>query len=153
MDFSNTVICMTSNAGSTDHSGATGFGKKPEAASADKSLKALREFLRPEFLGRVDEVVTFRPLDQQDLEKIAALMLDEYTPGLTAHGITLHYTPQALAAIVAQSSTQYGARELRRTIRKAVEDPIAEALVDGRLGAAPATVELAAENGKPVLQL
>ncbi len=153
VDFSNTVICMTSNAGSTDHSGATGFGKKPETASADKSLKALREFLRPEFLGRVDEVVTFRPLDQQDLEKIAALMLDEYTPGLTAHGITLHYTPQALAAIVAQSSTQYGARELRRTIRKAVEDPIAEALVDGRLGAAPATVELAAEDGKPVLQL
>ena len=59
----------------------------------------------------------------------------------------------ALAAIVAQSSTQYGARELRRTIRKAVEDPIAEALVDGRLGAAPATVELTAEDGKPVLKL
>ena len=153
VDFSNTVICMTSNAGSTDHSGATGFGKKPETASADKSLKALREFLRPEFLGRVDEVITFRPLDQQDLEKIAALMLDEYAPGLTAHGVTLHYTPQALAAIVAQSSTQYGARELRRTIRKAVEDPIAEALVDGRLGAAPATVELTAEDGKPVLKL
>ena len=153
VDFSNTVICMTSNAGSTDHSGATGFGKKPETASADKSLKALREFLRPEFLGRVDEVITFRPLDQQDLEKIAALMLDEYAPGLTAHGVTLHYTPQALAAIVAQSSTQYGARELRRTIRKAVEDPIAEALVDGRLGAAPAAVELTAEDGKPVLKL
>ena len=153
VDFSNTILCMTSNAGSTDHSGATGFGKKPETASADKSLKALREFLRPEFLGRVDEVITFRPLDQQDLEKIAALMLDEYAPGLTAHGVTLHYTPQALAAIVAQSSTQYGARELRRTIRKAVEDPIAEALVDGRLGAAPATVELTAEDGKPVLKL
>ena len=61
VDFSNTVICMTSNAGSTDQSGATGFGKKPEVASADKSLKALQEFLRPEFLGRVDEIITFHP--------------------------------------------------------------------------------------------
>ena len=153
VDFSNTVICMTSNAGSTDQSGATGFGKRPETASADKSLKALQEFLRPEFLGRVDEVITFRPLNEEDLEKIAALMLDEYKPGLAAHSITLNYGQPALAAIVAQSSTKYGARELRRTIRKAVEDPIAEALVDGRLGAAPATVELVDRDGKPELTL
>lgn len=153
VDFSNTVICMTSNAGSTDQSGATGFGKKLEVASADKSLKALQEFLRPEFLGRVDEVITFHPLSQENLEKIAALMLEEYKPGLTAHGITLEYEQPALAAIVDQSSTKYGARELRRTIRKAVEDPVAEALVDGRLGQGPATVRLVAQDGKPVLQL
>ena len=153
VDFSNTVICMTSNAGSTDQSGATGFGKKLEVASADKSMKALQEFLRPEFLGRVDEVITFHPLSEENLEKIAALMLDEYKPGLTAHGITLEYGQPALAAIVAQSSTKYGARELRRTIRKAVEDPIAEALVSGRLGTAPATVELVERDGKPVLNL
>ena len=153
VDFSNTVICMTSNAGSTDQSGATGFGKKLEVASADKSLKALQEFLRPEFLGRVDEVITFHPLSQENLEKIAALMLEEYKPGLTAHGITLEYDQPALAAIVDQSSTKYGARELRRTIRKAVEDPVAEALVDGRLGQGPATVRLVAQDGKPVLQL
>ena len=153
VDFSNTVICMTSNAGSTDQSGATGFGKKLEVASADKSLKALQEFLRPEFLGRVDEVITFHPLSQENLEKIAALMLEEYKPGLTAHGITLEYDQPALAAIVDQSSTKYGARELRRTIRKAVEDPVAEALVDGRLGQGSATVRLVAQDGKPVLQL
>ena len=153
VDFSNTVICMTSNAGSTDQSGATGFGKKLEVASADKSLKALQEFLRPEFLGRVDEVITFHPLSEENLEKIAALMLDEYKPGLTAHGITLTYDQAALAAIVAQSSTKYGARELRRTIRKAVEDPIAEALVDGRLGTAQATVALADVDGKLQLKL
>ena len=153
VDFSNTVICMTSNAGSTDQSGATGFGKKPEVASADKSLKALQEFLRPEFLGRVDEIITFHPLSQENLERIAALMLDEYKPGLQNHGITLTYDQPALAAIVAQSSTKYGARELRRTIRKAVEDPVSEALVDGRLGTAPATVHLVAQDGKPVLQL
>ena len=153
VDFTNTVICMTSNAGSTDQSGATGFGKKPEVASADKSLKALQEFLRPEFLGRVDEIITFHPLSQENLERIAALMLDEYKPGLQNHGITLTYDQPALAAIVAQSSTKYGARELRRTIRKAVEDPVSEALVDGRLGTAPATVHLVAQDGKPVLQL
>ena len=122
VDFSNTVICMTSNAGSTDQSGATGFGKKAEVASADRSMKALQEFLRPEFIGRVDEIITFKPLSEEDLEKIAALMLDEYKPGLAAHGITLHYTQPALADIVAESSTKYGARELRRTIRKTIEN-------------------------------
>ena len=153
VDFSNTVICMTSNAGSTDQSGATGFGKRTETASADKCMKALQEFLRPEFLGRVDEVITFRPLSGSDLERIAQLMLDEYKPGLAAHSITLNTTPEALAAIVAESTTRYGARELRRTIRKAVEDPISEALVDGRLGSQPATVTLTAKDGKPVLEL
>ena len=153
VDFSNTVICMTSNAGSTDQSGATGFGKRAETASADKCMKALQEFLRPEFLGRVDEVITFRPLGQADLERIAQLMLDEYKPGLAAHSITLNTTPEALTAIVAESTTRYGARELRRTIRKAIEDPISDALVDGRLGSQPAAVTLTAKDGKPVLEL
>ena len=153
VDFSNTVICMTSNAGSTDQSGATGFGKRAETASVDKCMKALQEFLRPEFLGRVDEVITFRPLSENDLERIAQLMLDEYKPGLAAHSITLHTTPEALTAIVHESTTRYGARELRRTIRKAVEDPISDALVDGRLGSQPATVTLTAKDGKPVLEL
>ena len=153
VDFSNTVICMTSNAGSTDQSGATGFGKRTETASADKCMKALQEFLRPEFLGRVDEVITFRPLSESDLERIAQLMLDEYKPGLAAHSITLNTTHEALTAIVAESTTRYGARELRRTIRKAVEDPISEALVDGRLGSQPAAVTLTAKDGKPVLEL
>ena len=84
----------------------------------------------------MDEIITFKPLSEEDLEKIAALMLDEYKPGLAAHGITLHYTQPALADIVAESSTKYGARELRRTIRKTIEDPVSDALVDGRWMAA-----------------
>ena len=153
VDFSNTVICMTSNAGSTDQSGATGFGKKAEVASADRSMKALQEFLRPEFLGRVDEVIVFRPLEQADLERIAALMLDEYKPGMAARGLTLDYTPEALTALVKVTSTQLGARELRKTIRKVLEDPLAEALISGRL-ADGQTVTLAADgDGKPELRL
>ena len=116
-------------------------------------MKALQEFLRPEFLGRVDEVITFRPLEQADLEKIAALMLEEYRPGLSARGLTLEYSPEALAAIVKATSTRFGARELRRTIRKTLEDPVAEALIDGRLeGNATVTLE-AGEDGAPRLKL
>ena len=152
VDFSNTVICMTSNAGSTDRVGMTGFNRTEEQASREKSMKALQEFLRPEFLGRVDEVIVFRPLEQADLERIAALMLDEYKPGMAARGVTLEYTPAALTAVVAETSTRFGARELRRTIRKAVEDPVAEALIEGKLGSG-STVTLDAEAGKPVLHL
>jgi ATP-dependent Clp protease ATP-binding subunit ClpA len=153
VDFSNTVICMTSNAGSTDHTGETGFNKTPEQISRNKSMKALQEFLRPEFLGRVDEVICFQPLDQANLEKIAALMLDEYKPGMAAHGIALAYTPAALTAIVAQSNTKYGARELRRTIRKEVEDPVAQELIEGKLTAKTGTVTVDAADGKVALQL
>ena len=153
VDFSNTVICMTSNAGSTDRTSATGFNRTAEQATRDKSMKALQEFLRPEFLGRVDEVITFRPLEQVDLEKIAALMLEEYRPGLSARGLTLEYSPEALTAIVKATSTRFGARELRRTIRKTLEDPVAEALIDGRLeGNATVTLE-AGEDGAPRLKL
>ena len=153
VDFSNTVICMTSNAGSSDRTALTGFGRTEEQVSREKSMKALQEFLRPEFLGRVDEVITFRPLEQTDLEKIAALMLDEYKPGLEARGLKLEYTPQALAAIVNETSTRFGARELRKTIRKTLEDPVAEAIVAGRLTGGQ-TVTLAADaDGKPQLVL
>ena len=153
VDFSNTVICMTSNAGSTDRSGITGFNRTAEEVTRDKSMKALQEFLRPEFLGRVDEIITFRPLEQADLEKIAALMLEEYRPGMQARGIRLAYTPEALTAIVHATSTRFGARELRRTIRKTLEDPVAEALIEGKLGN-DQTVTLEADaEGKPRLVL
>lgn len=99
----------------SDRTGPNGFGRTEEQVSREKSMKALQEFLRPEFLGRVDEVITFRPLEQADLEKIAALMLDEYKPGLEARGLKLEYTPQALAAIVNETSTRFGARGLRKT--------------------------------------
>ena len=115
-------------------------------------MKALQEFLRPDFLGRVDEVIVFRPLEQADLERIAALMLDEYKPGMAARGLTLDYTPEALTALVNVTSTQLGARELRKTIRKTVEDPVAEAIVEGRLTDGM-TVTLTAKDGQPELSL
>ena len=150
VDFSNTVICMTSNAGSSDQStGGLGFNKSEEQRSEEK---ALAQFLRPEFLGRVDEVIAFKPLNQQTLEGIAALMLDEYKAGMEAKGIAYSYTPAALKALVAKSQGgKFGARDLRRTIRKAVEDPAAEKIIDGTLVSGSAlTVD--AENDEIVLK-
>ena len=153
VNFENTVSVMTSNAGSDRAGGAVGFGRTADEQGKERVMKALQEFLRPEFIGRVDEIITFKPLSEEDLEKIAALMLDEYKPGLAAHGITLHYTQPALADIVAESSTKYGARELRRTIRKTIEDPVSDALVDGRLDGREVTLELADHDGRAVLEI
>ena len=135
VDFSNTVICMTSNAGSSDQTTASlGFNRSEEERNEEKSRKALSQFLRPEFLGRVDEVITFKPLSEETLQGIAALMLDEYKPSMEAKGIAYSYTPAALAALVHKSQGgKFGARDLRRTIRKAVEDPAAEKIIDGTL--------------------
>ena len=131
VDFSNTVICMTSNAGSSDQTTASlGFNRSEEERNEEKSRKALSQFLRPEFLGRVDEVITFKPLSEETLQGIAALMLDEYKPSMEAKGIAYSYTPAALAALVHKSQGgKFGARDLRRTIRKAVEDPAAEKII------------------------
>ena len=150
VDFSNTVICMTSNAGSTDRGGETGFNKTMAQMSKDKVMKALGEFLRPEFLGRVDEVIAFNPLDSVALEKIAALMLEEYHQPMADKGVTFRYTPAALTVLVEKASGgKFGARDLRRTIRKQVEDPLAERLVDGTLGL---DVTVDAQDGQIVLR-
>ena len=153
VDFSNTVICMTSNAGSSDQSaGSLGFNKSDAQRSEEKTRKALAQFLRPEFLGRVDEVIAFKPLTEQTLQGIAALMLDEYKPGMEAKGIAYSYTPAALKALVQKSQGgRFGARDLRRTIRKAVEDPAAEKLIDGTLASGNTLVVDADENGEIVL--
>ena len=154
VDFSNTVICMTSNAGSSDQStGGMGFNKSEEQRSEEKTRKALAQFLRPEFLGRVDEVIAFKPLNQQTLEGIAALMLDEYKAGMEAKGIAYSYTPAALKALVAKSQGgKFGARDLRRVIRKAVEDPAAEKLIDGALASGSSLVVDADDAGEVVLR-
>ena len=154
VDFSNTVICMTSNAGSSDQStGGLGFNKSEEQLSEEKTRKALAQFLRPEFLGRVDEVIAFKPLTEQTLQGIAALMLDEYKPGMEAKGIAYSYTPAALKALVQKSQGgKFGARDLRRVIRKAVEDPAAERLIDGTLASGGTLVVDADENGEVVLK-
>ena len=154
VDFSNTVICMTSNAGSSDQSaGSLGFNKSDAQRSEEKTRKALAQFLRPEFLGRVDEVIAFKPLTEETLQGIAALMLDEYKPGMEAKGIAYSYTPAALKALVQKSQGgRFGARDLRRTIRKAVEDPAAERLIDGTLASGGTLVVDAGENGEVVLK-
>ena len=154
VDFSNTVICMTSNAGSSDQStGGLGFNKSEEQRSEEKTRKALAQFLRPEFLGRVDEVIAFKPLNQQTLEGIAALMLDEYKAGMKAKGIAYSYTPAALKALVAKSQGgKFGARDLRRVIRRAVEDPAAEKLIDGALASGSSLVVDADDAGEVVLR-
>ena len=153
VDFSNTVICMTSNAGSSDKTtSGLGFNKSEEQLSEEKTRKALSQFLRPEFLGRVDEVIAFKPLSQQTLEGIAALMLDEYKPSMEAKGIAYSYTPAALSALVARSQGgKFGARDLRRVIRKAVEDPAAERIIDGTLKAG-GSLTVDAENGEVILK-
>ena len=154
VDFSNTVICMTSNAGSSDQSaGSLGFNKSDAQRSEEKTRKALAQFLRPEFLGRVDEVIAFKPLTEETLQGIAALMLDEYKPGMEAKGIAYSYTPAALKALVQKSQGgKFGARDLRRVIRKAVEDPAAERLIDGSLASGGTLVVDADENGEIILK-
>ena len=149
VNFENTVICMTSNAGSTEKTGETGFNKSAEQISENKMMKALGDFLRPEFLGRVDEIVAFKPLNEQSLCRIAGLMLDEYRQPMADKGLALEYTPAALEQLVKEcGGVKFGARDLRRVIRKQVEDPLAERFVAGTL---TGTVKLDVQDGKLVL--
>ena len=147
VSFENTVIVMTSNAGSQFKESTLGFISQPGKAAYDKVYKALSEFLRPEFLGRVDEVVLFRQLDQQDFEKIAALMLEELRPALEEKGIDFQYDDAALAQIAAEAyGHKSGARDLRRVIRKKVEDVICLKLVEN-YDTPPTAVHVTAEAG------
>ena len=131
VSFENTVIVMTSNAGSSRSEGALGFGKTQGDANKEKALKALREFLRPEFLGRVDEIVVFNDLDEEAFRKIAVLMLDEFKEPLRDKGITFDYSEEAVAELARQSvGGTRGARDLRNNIRRKVEDKIAETIID-----------------------
>ena len=149
VNFENTVICMTSNAGSTEKTGETGFNKSAEQISENKMMKALGDFLRPEFLGRVDEIVAFKPLNEQSLCRIAGLMLDEYRQPMADKGLALEYTPAALEQLVKEcGGVKFGARDLRRVIRKQVEDPLAERFVAGTL---TGTAKLDVQDGKLVL--
>ena len=130
VNFENTVIVMTTNAGS-DHAGATvGFYATEGAMNADKTMKALSSFLRPEFINRVDEIITFRSLSQEDFGKIARIMLDELKLALKEKNIRFLYSDEAVAHIAAESYSQkFGARNMRRYIQKHVEDPMAELII------------------------
>ena len=152
VNFENTVIAMTSNAGSSDKTGVVGFNKTQNEMVKEKAMKALGEFLRPEFLGRVDEVIVFNTLTQDNLMKITALMLDEIKEPLADKGIRFAYDDKALAAITALAEGgKYAARDLRKVIRREVEDRIANLLID-RFENPPQLLALTGEGNRLLLQ-
>ena len=131
VNFENTVIVMTSNAGSQFRENLMGFGKSDAEASKDKAAKALRDFLRPEFISRVDEIVYFRPLTKEDYARIAGLMLEELVQPLSERGIAFSWTPEVAAALAEKAyGGKRGARDLRGAVRREVEDRIATLIVE-----------------------
>lgn len=152
VNFENTVIIMTSNAGSASKDSALGFGKTEEDASKGKVMKALSEFLRPEFIARVDEVIVFNSLKKDDFVKIADLMLSEYVPTLEEKHIKFTFDEKVCQLLAEKSCNgASGARDLRNTIRREVEEKIANAMIEAGAGGVTA-MHLTAENGEPVLQ-
>ena len=131
VSFENTIICMTSNAGSSTGTNSVGFTKTEGDISKERAMKGLRDFLRPEFLARVDEVIVFRPLSVEDYAKIAGLMLHEFTAPLAEKNIKLTVADGVTAAIAKKShGGKYGGRDIRRVIRSDIEDKIADIIVD-----------------------
>ena len=131
VNFENCIIVMTSNAGSEGGVGGMGFGRTDSDLVQEKTMKALRSFLRPEFINRVDEIITFHHLSQENFLGIADIMLRELRQSLESRGLTITWTEEARALLVKKAySVTYGARNLRRVIQKELEDPISEAIID-----------------------
>jgi len=131
VNFENTIIVMTSNAGSEGRVGGLGFGRTENDMVREKTMKALREFLRPEFINRVDEIVTFNHLSREDFLGIADIMLKELKESLASRGLSLHWEDDLRQYLADEAySVTYGARNLRRTIQRKLEDPISEAIID-----------------------
>jgi ATP-dependent Clp protease ATP-binding subunit ClpA len=135
INFENAVVIMTTNAGSGMKSGAVGFGSTLAQQDRDRVMKALNDFLRPEFINRVDEIVFFNKLTEENFRRIAVLMLDEVKQLMSEKGMTLTWDDAVLDYLVKKSySLTYGARNLRRAIQKEIEDGIASVIVDERGG-------------------
>jgi ATP-dependent Clp protease ATP-binding subunit ClpC len=133
VNFENTVIVMTTNAGSNRKGGAMGFGGTVNDMGRERALKALGEFLRPEFINRVDEIVYFNSLTEKNFRSIAELMLEETRDAIAERGISMTWNTALIDYLVRKSySVTYGARNLRRTIQKDVEDAIAQKIIDCR---------------------
>ncbi len=134
VSFEDTIIVMTSNAGSADSSSVAGFGADNNASSKLKAEKALKEIFRPEFLNRIDEIVVFNQLTKDDLVKIADLMLSEFSEGIKEKGISLEVAPSAKQLICDEGySVKYGARPMRRYIERNIEDKLAQLYISGKL--------------------
>jgi ATP-dependent Clp protease ATP-binding subunit ClpC len=131
VNFENTVIVMTSNAGSDNKSGSVGFNRTANEQGRERTMKALQEFLRPEFINRVDEIIYFNQLSEENFSAICRIMLEELKTSLEDKGLHLTYEDALVQYLTHKSySVTYGARNLRRTIQKELEDPIAAAMID-----------------------
>ena len=131
VNFENTIIVMTSNAGSEGRVASLGFGRTAQEQVKDKAIGALREFLRPEFINRVDEIITFNRLSEENFLSIADIMLSELKSSLATRGLTLTWDAAVRGFLSEKAySATYGARNLRRTIQQELEDPISEAIID-----------------------
>ena len=151
VNFENTVIVMTTNAGSNTKGGAMGFGGTVNDMSRERALKALNDFLRPEFINRVDEIVYFNSLSEENFRSIAELMLTETSCAIAERGISMTWSAELIDYLVKKSySVVYGARNLRRTIQKDVEDAIAQKIIDCRGENAEKIYVSADENGVTV---
>ena len=131
VNFENAIIVMTSNAGSEGRVGGLGFGRSDHDMVAEKTMNALKEFLRPEFINRVDEIITFNHLTEENFLGIADIMLRELTDSLASRELTLTIDPSVREYLVKKAfSVTYGARNLRREIQRSLEDPISEKIID-----------------------
>ena len=131
VNFENTIIVMTSNAGSATKEGTVGFDRTSTQQDADRAMKALQQFLRPEFINRVDAVITFNRLSEEHFQGIARIMLEELVASLKDKAITFTYDDALVEFLTNKSySRTYGARNLRRTIQKELEDPMATKIID-----------------------
>lgn len=153
VNFENTIIVMTSNAGSERKENSMGFGKTAESMAKEKAMKSLEELLRPEFIGRVDEIVVFKPLEKESLVKIAELMINEIKEPLKEKGMTLKYSKSVLEKLAELScNKKSGARELRNTIRRLIEDKITTIIVDN-FDESPADFTVKVSNGEIVVSV
>ena len=131
VNFENTIIVMTSNAGSEGGVAGLGFGRSDQDMVKDKTMKALREFLRPEFINRVDEIITFNHLTEENFLGIADIMLRELNQSLQNRGLVFEVEEGVRELLVKKAfSVTYGARNLRRTIQRELEDPISKRIID-----------------------
>ena len=148
VNFENTIIIMTTNAGSNNKTGSVGFGGTLSDMSRERAMKALNEFLRPEFINRVDEVICFNQLTEENFRGIAVLMLNEVKDVLKEKNLSLSWDESLVDYLVAKGySVTYGARNLRRLIQKEIEDEIAAALIEKR-GTGVSSVSLSGKDGK-----
>ena len=153
VNFENTIIVMTSNAGSEGRVGGVGFGRTEQDMVKEKTMKALKEFLRPEFINRVDEIITFNHLTKENFLGIADIMLRELKESLSERGLALTWDESVRDYLVEEAySVIYGARNLRRTIQRRLEDPISERIIDSFENPI-SSLHIRMEDGKAVVDV